>query len=282
MLFKLLCSVLCIASCSDVDSGYRCAVLALQKAHCLAKCTCTMAPCPYRNCAFHVQAGSLAAKAAKRKRIGSGLRRSSLTPLPQGDALQGSVQHYNHHPATATQPYQDDQQAALSATLMQSHTIAGPIAPHPGLSTAAMSDPCAHGHELLAEGILVQPLPSYPPRVGPSTPPQSHLHPTRDRPQHQEAYAAQLQPPTAAQVWPAVNYSQAELLTAELIGNSKTRISNAAGDMHMPAVAASAPIRKGFGGILSGVVKEAAETATKRPPVFRYEDFKTVRRFPTP
>ena len=40
---------------------------------------------------------------------------------------------------------------------------------------------------------------------------------------------------------------------------------------------ASMPARKAFGGILSGVVKEAAETATKRPPVFRYEDFKTVR-----
>ncbi|KAL0048973.1 hypothetical protein WJX82_003569 [Trebouxia sp. C0006] len=33
-------------------------------------------------------------------------------------------------------------------------------------------------------------------------------------------------------------------------------------------------VRRGFGGILNGVVKEAAETATKRPPVFRYEDFK--------
>ena len=35
-------------------------------------------------------------------------------------------------------------------------------------------------------------------------------------------------------------------------------------------------VRRGFGGILNGVVKEAAETATKRPPVFRYEDFKPV------
>ena len=36
-------------------------------------------------------------------------------------------------------------------------------------------------------------------------------------------------------------------------------------------------VRRGFGGILNGVVKEAAETATKRPPVFRYEDFKPVQ-----
>ena len=36
-------------------------------------------------------------------------------------------------------------------------------------------------------------------------------------------------------------------------------------------------VRQGFGGILNGVVKEAAETATKRPPVFRYEDFKPVQ-----
>lgn len=35
-------------------------------------------------------------------------------------------------------------------------------------------------------------------------------------------------------------------------------------------------VQRGFGGILSGVVKEAAETATKRPPVFRYEDFTPV------
>ena len=38
-------------------------------------------------------------------------------------------------------------------------------------------------------------------------------------------------------------------------------------------------VRRGFGGILNGVVKEAAETATKRPPVFRYEDFKPVQLY---
>lgn len=267
----------------------RCAVLARQKAHCLAKCSCIMAPCPYRNWAFHVQAGSLAAKAAKRKRTSNSVRRSSLTPPPQGQALPGSVQQYNHHPATATQPYQSDQEAALSATLVQSHTSAAPVASHPGLSAAAMLDPCAHGHELLADGVLVQPLPSYLPHAGPGTPPQSHVHPTRGL---QGAHAAQLQPPTAtAQDWPNTsNYGQAESITAGLTGTRKTTVSNAAGDMHMPAMATTVstngalgctpaimPPRKGFGGILSGVVKEAAKTATKRPPVFRYEDFKTVR-----
>ena len=50
------------------------------------------------------------------------------------------------------------------------------------------------------------------------------------------------------------------------------------GSQNGKAVASNPPVavRRGFGGILSGVVKEAAETATKRPPVFRYEDFKTV------
>ena len=48
------------------------------------------------------------------------------------------------------------------------------------------------------------------------------------------------------------------------------------GNLDPNVASPSAAVRRGFGGILSGVVKEAAETATKRPPVFRYEDFKTV------
>ena len=67
----------------------------------------------------------------------------------------------------------------------------------------------------------------------------------------------------AAEIWESSQglQSQAETVSP---GSSKE------------ASPAAATPRKAFGGILSSVVKEAAETATKRPPVFRYEDFKTV------
>jgi len=58
------------------------------------------------------------------------------------------------------------------------------------------------------------------------------------------------------------------LVTAQISGGQAVRLS----------VSNTPPaVRRGFGGILNGVVKEAAETATKRPPVFRYEDFKPVQ-----
>ena len=58
------------------------------------------------------------------------------------------------------------------------------------------------------------------------------------------------------------------LATAQISGGQGARLS-----VSNPPPA----VRRGFGGILNGVVKEAAETATKRPPVFRYEDFKPVQ-----
>ena len=58
------------------------------------------------------------------------------------------------------------------------------------------------------------------------------------------------------------------LATAQISGSQGARLT-----VSSPPPA----VRRGFGGILNGVVKEAAETATKRPPVFRYEDFKPVQ-----
>lgn len=213
------------------------------------------------------------------------------TPPPEGHAQQGPMLDHHTQPDDAPQLHQIEEQATLSGNPMQPHTIAAPIAPNTGLSPSAMQGPHAHAHKLAVDGVQMQPLPAYPPPAGPSTPARSHLHPTRAMQPPQEAHAAQtLLPPAIAQDWPnTIDYGQTELVTAGLTDAGQTTLSSAATDMHIPhrgstdssnrvleGASASMPPKKGFGGILSGVVKEAAETATKRPPVFRYEDFKTV------
>ncbi len=108
------------------------------------------------------------------------------------------------------------------------------------------------------------------------------LHPPGDF-QHKE-YAADApararQFPAAAVGRPSSSGLSSPSRTLAHPGKQATAQSGNGGQGGKTVMASSpVPVRRGFGGILSGVVKEAAETATKRPPVFRYEDFKTVSR----
>ena len=232
-----------------------------------------------------LQRGSLAAKAAKRKRITSSMRQTSVTPPPEGPALQGSagVQQQYHQPHPALHLHQNDQQASLSRVPIQSQSIAATSTPYTILSASAMHPTAAmgtHGQGHSADSVEaysvgVQPLGTCPPYAGPSTPAESHLYFTEGIQQPSEAHTAQgvaqLQLPAAIAGLTSTGetvHSAAEHVPAAARTGGSNLVS--------AGIAASTPARKGFGGILSSVVKEAAETATKRPPVFRYEDFKTV------
>ena len=131
-----------------------------------------------------------------------------------------------------------------------------------------------HEQGLLADGIQLQPLPTYPPHMRPSTPARGHLQFNRfiqhTLPAHAAQISGQMQQPTATAGHPntgKIAPNSVQVFEHTLAGSGQVAAVNAL---------ASAPAKLGFGGILSGVVKEAAETATKRPPVFRYEDFKIV------
>ena len=208
------------------------------------------------------------------------MAQASLTPPPQGHALQGSVdvlQQY-HQPTPAPQLHQLDQQATFPEVSFQSYSIAAPSAPHAGVSDSAMQYSAAvepHGHGLWASSVQLQPSPAYPTHPGPVTPSASQMQFTGPVQHPLHTRAAQMLAPGQMQQ------------PAACAGQTNTQGSvlySAEEGVHMPAgsgelgaeKAASMPPKMGFGGILSGVVEEAAETATKRPPVFRYEDFKTV------
>lgn len=208
-------------------------------------------------------------------------------PPPQDHALHGSVdvlQQY-HQPAAAPQLHQLDQQPPFSDV---PHNIAAPTAPYTDFNASAMQYAAAdgaYGQELFTGSVRCQPLlphsPEgglYPPQPGPSTP---------------AVFTGVMQHPLPAHgPQTPVQQPTAELYTAGLTNTGEVVPSGAegpalilagSGDLEAGHAAASMPAKMGFGGILSGVVKEAAETATKRPPVFRYEDFKTVRcPFPFP
>lgn len=209
------------------------------------------------------------------------MTQGSLPPTPQDHAVQGSVnmlQQY-HQPAAVPQPYQVDQQPPFSDV---PHNMAAPTAPYTDLSASAMQYAAADGayrQELFTSHVHGQPLLPYSspeggpylPQPGPSTP---------------AGFTGVIQHPLPAHgPQTPVQQPTAELYTAGLTNTGEVAPSSAEGLTHGPAgsgdleagrVPVSTPAKMGFGGILSGVVKEAAETATKRPPVFRYEDFKTV------
>ena len=203
---------------------------------------------------------------------------SQISP-PQDHALQGPVDALlqYHQPMSALQLHQDGPQAPFSAVPIQSYSIAAPSAPHTGISDSAVQYAAAvrtHEQGLLANGVQLQPLPTTPPHTGPSTPAGSHLHFNRvmQHPLHAQAAqkSGQVQQP---------NVTVGHPNTGEVAPDSVQVYEHMQADSgKMAAVNAlmSVPAKMGFGGILSGVVKEAAETATKRPPVFRYEDFKIV------
>ena len=203
-----------------------------------------------------------------------------LTPPPQDHALQGSadaLQQYQQ-PILAPQSYQDDLQAPFSGGSIQPYSIAAPNAPHIGMSNSAMQ--CTPAVEttrqvLLADGMQLQ----------------SHIEPSSMQDPAATADAAGLQLNGVMQ--PTLHARAAQIpeqvlqptVTAGHLNTGKTaphsaevteHMQTGSGEVAVVSAVASAPVKTRFGGILSGVVREAAETATKRPPVFRYEDFKMV------
>ena len=196
---------------------------------------------------------------------------ASTAALPQDHVLQGSVDalQQHHQPILAPQLHQDDLQASFSGVPMQSYSTAAPRAPRTGLSNSAMHHHAAvgtHRQALLADNVELQS------HIEPGSLGESHLQPNGVMQHTLHALAARVP-------------GQVQQCTITAGHPNTGEVNSVEGFEHMPEgscevagvnVLASAPAKKRFGGILSGVVKEAAETATKRPPVFRYEDFKTV------
>lgn len=191
--------------------------------------------------------------------------------LPQDRVLQGSVDalQQHHQPILAPQLHQDDQQASFSGVPVQSYSIAAPSAPHTGLSDSAMQHNAAVGtyrQALLADNVQLQS------HVEPGSRGELHLQPNGVMQHTLHALAARVPGQVQQCTITAGHPNTSEVHSVEVFEPMPAGSGEVAGVNALP----SAPAKKRFGGILSGVVKEAAETATKRPPVFRYEDFKTV------
>ena len=128
-----------------------------------------------------------------------------------------------------------------------------------------------------AEGLQAQPAPTN--RAGGLSPARTHLHPQGGLLHPMQAHSVPAggpQLPSAAVAGLASSGSNPPSSIQAGPCNAATPQAGGGKRMGGGLPGGTAPARRGFGGILSGVVKEAAETATKRPSVFRYEDFKSV------
>ena len=222
----------------------------------------------------------MAARAAKRRRSTSSL--GGLAPLPPPNA--------EHDASPMQQPYV---QQHAAPQLQQSGQDAPPLTPpvvsygHAAPSTwhAGWDMPAVQHHHAQSP-IMQEPLLQGMCYPHPAQPYWSQGSQGPPHPHPQEAIQHVLNPGpgfAGAQEMPlaavAGHFGSASNPPGDIDAAMHTA-ANAQVDSRLPAgqpATAAAPVRKAFGGILNGVVKEAAETSTKRPPVFRYEDFKTVR-----
>ena len=227
-----------------------------------------------------LQFNGSAARAAKRRRSTSSMGLPSPLPGSPNQALPTADQPQQQYNQQVPQLHLHGQLTAPTTSQMHSYDHAAATMWHADLSASAMQQNGAVAistREPWAEGIQAHPALTQSPQAGNVSPARPHLHPPGGqqhplRPHAVHAAAPQLpavavaglassdsNPPSSVHAGPSAATAQAG--GGRLVGGG------------LPGGAAA---RRGFGGILSGVVKEAAETATKRPPVFRYEDFKSV------